>query len=246
MEKRKLAMSDVHGQYQSMVTLLEVANFNPEKDQLVLVGDLIDRGPHSVEVLKYAKQLQERYPENVFVVLGNHEIMMRQYVFGMKSNMWLRYGGQAVIQELKTAFQTTTERVQHLVWVANLPLYHQDEEHFYVHAGIDVNKPATEQHEMSTFTELNWMYSVPSKALKQAIGDRIMVHGHTPYSAVYRAGNNFISCDTGASVWENGKLSLVDLSNNLYYCNDLKSPEVRTLRIEELEIVDRIEKARGK
>ncbi|MCM3689712.1 metallophosphoesterase family protein [Neobacillus niacini] len=237
--KRKFAISDIHGQYKPMVTLLDAVKFNPKVDQLVLIGDLIDRGPDSVEVIKFVKKLQEQNPENIFVVLGNHEIMMRQYIFGGKSHTWLLYGGLKVIEEMKTHFNGITERNEHLVWLANLPLIHSDEEFFYVHAGIDLSRDITKQHEDCTFMDIADMYTVNKDALKIAIGNRLMIHGHTTYSCVYRAGN-FISCDTGASVLPEGKLSLINLTNQTYYCNNTYSTEVLTFPIHEMNIRERL------
>ncbi|MFP7296246.1 metallophosphoesterase [Neobacillus niacini] len=239
--KRKFVISDIHGQYNSFITLLDSANFNPKEDQLVLIGDLIDRGPNSVEVIKFVKKLQEQNPENIFVVLGNHEIMMRQYIFGGKSHIWLQYGGLKVIEEMKTHFNGISERNEHLVWLANLPLTHRDEEFVYVHAGIDLSRDITKQHEDCTFMELADMYTVNKEELIIAIGNSMVVHGHTPYSSVYRAGN-FISCDTGASVLPNGKLSLINLTNQTYFINDTKSTEVQKLPIQEIKMKDRLYK----
>jgi serine/threonine protein phosphatase 1 len=144
---------------------------------LVFVGDLIDRGPDSVRVIKFVKKLQEQNPENIFVILGNHEIMMRRYLFGGKSHMWLRFGGLEVIEEMKTRFEGIKERNDHLVWLANLPLTQCDEEYFYAHAGINLSWDITKQPEDSAFMEIDETYSINPDDLKKAIGNRIVVHG---------------------------------------------------------------------
>lgn len=72
---RKFAISDIHGSYYEMMRLLEAVKFNPNIDQLVIVGDMINRGPYSGEVLKEIKRLNEAY-EHVHVTIGNHEEMM--------------------------------------------------------------------------------------------------------------------------------------------------------------------------
>lgn len=50
--------------------------------------------------------------------------------------MWLRYGGLQVIEEMKTRFEGITERNDHLVWLANLPLTRNDEEYFMLTLGL--------------------------------------------------------------------------------------------------------------
>ena len=153
-------MSDIHGQYNAMRKLLESVDVNFEKDQLVVLGDLIDRGPHSVKVLKYLRQLKIKYPKNVFVIIGNHEVMMREYIFEGKSDRWLRFGGYQTIEDMKNTFESTEERNQHLVWLANLGYYCMDEEYLYVHAGFNPTFDLNDQSEDITFTEIDEMYNV--------------------------------------------------------------------------------------
>ena len=52
MSKRTLFVGDVHGCYMELKGLLEMANFKPDSEKLFLVGDLINRGPKPLEVLK--------------------------------------------------------------------------------------------------------------------------------------------------------------------------------------------------
>ena len=67
MSKRTLFVGDVHGCYTELKGLLEMANFKPDSERLFFVGDLINRGPKSLEVLKLDHRL------SASCVLGNHE-----------------------------------------------------------------------------------------------------------------------------------------------------------------------------
>lgn len=71
-------IGDVQGCYRELQLLLEKINFNPNKDTLGFVGDLINRGPHSLEVLRFIKQLP-----NAHVVLGNHDIFALILGYGL-------------------------------------------------------------------------------------------------------------------------------------------------------------------
>ena len=186
---------------------------------MVILGDLIDRGPHSAKVIKYLRKLKIKYPKNVFVIIGNHEVMMREYIFDRKKRQMASLWGYQTIEDMKNTFESTEERNQHLVWLANLGYYCMDEEYLYVHAGFNPTFDLNDQSEDITFTEMDEMYNVSVSQLKDVIGERLIVHGHTPYPVIYSVGN-FISCDTGASVFEEGKLSLVELNSRIYYlCN---------------------------
>jgi len=71
---RLIAVGDIHGHRGKLVDLIGKVQPGPD-DQLVFLGDYIDRGPDSKGVLDYLMKLQEQYPETVFI-RGNHEQMM--------------------------------------------------------------------------------------------------------------------------------------------------------------------------
>ena len=78
-------MSDIHGQYDRYVKMLEKISFN-ENDKLYVLGDAIDRGPDSLETLL---DIMER--DNVEMFLGNHEHMMLTFLDGSDRESWF-YG----------------------------------------------------------------------------------------------------------------------------------------------------------
>ena len=78
-------MSDIHGQYQRYIAMIEKIELKDE-DRLYILGDVIDRGPQSLEILF---DIMER--DNVFMFLGNHEHMMLTYLEGLDRESWF-YG----------------------------------------------------------------------------------------------------------------------------------------------------------
>ena len=74
---RYVFISDVHGQFDKMMIALDKANFNPETDTLVTLGDLFDRGDNSKEVLEYVMSLPNYIP-----IWGNHDYRLRQLILG--------------------------------------------------------------------------------------------------------------------------------------------------------------------
>lgn len=71
-------MSDIHGCFDEFMALLKKVNFNHESDQLYLVGDLINRGPKSLEVMQYLMA----HEDSIFPVLGNHDLSYLVYAQG--------------------------------------------------------------------------------------------------------------------------------------------------------------------
>ncbi len=71
--KRTLVISDIHGELTLFEELLQTAGYNPDQDQLILLGDYIDRGPDSKRVLEKVMELKDG---GAVVLKGNHEDMM--------------------------------------------------------------------------------------------------------------------------------------------------------------------------
>ena len=83
-------MSDLHGQLDAFNDLLEQTGFQPDKDQLFLLGDYVDWGPKSIELmLRIIKMMEQGQP--VRCLLGNHDLLMRHVISHLdtKSEGWL-------------------------------------------------------------------------------------------------------------------------------------------------------------
>ena len=68
-------MADIHGCYDEFQAMLKKIKFNPEKDELIIAGDIIDRGPKSYEMLRY----MESDPKGVTFLIGNHDYDFAHY-----------------------------------------------------------------------------------------------------------------------------------------------------------------------
>lgn len=226
---RKLFITDIHGCYNEMIALLEQANYQPGIDQLVVGGDMVDRGPHSAHVLRQLKSLQERYPETVIVLSGNHEDMMGMFLAG-HSNMWFSHGKEA-IDSFDKEFNDT-EFDEHLGWAISRPFIHQDDEYVYVHAGLIPALPLGEQPRQEClwmpYTQMGLRFSdFEAKHILECTGNRKVVYGHTPKNYIFDDGAR-ICCDLGAAVKPQGaKLALVDLTAGRYWYYDFDSQEIK-------------------
>jgi len=91
MTKRHFIVGDIHGRYQALQDLLASAEYDPETDIIYTVGDMIDRGPKSVEVFEFFQQ------PNTYSIRGNHEVMVTDPDW---HNVWLANGGIQTLASL--------------------------------------------------------------------------------------------------------------------------------------------------
>lgn len=119
------SIGDVQGCFNALTTLLKKINFNPAKDTLWFTGDLINRGPQSLEVLRFVKSLGKK----AIVVLGNHDLHLLAVANQLTANK-----KQDTLAEILTA----PDGKALCDWLRQQPLLHHDKKLGYtlVHAGL--------------------------------------------------------------------------------------------------------------
>ena len=117
------AIGDIQGCYRTLQLLLERIEFDPGKDRLWLVGDLVNRGPRSLEVLRWATNLGDR----VTAVLGNHDIHLIARAEGVR-----RRGARDTLDEVLRA----PDAASLIQWLVERPFFHQERDIVMVHGGL--------------------------------------------------------------------------------------------------------------
>ena len=117
------AVGDIQGCFASLQSLLEKCSFSPEFDRLWLVGDLVNRGPRSLETLRFVKGLGDR----AVTVLGNHDLslLMAAEGFGKRHR-------SDTIDDILAA----PDRDELLHWLRHQCLMHVRGDYAMVHAGL--------------------------------------------------------------------------------------------------------------
>lgn len=218
------AIGDIHGRDDLLGRLLGAI----EQDALahadlmpvlVLVGDYVDRGTSSREVLeRLIDGLPPRF-ERV-ALMGNHEAAMLEFLDGGEDGpAWLRYGGLETLQSygvpmprLPTARQDhdalrerALERIpaRHLAFLRGCALWHVEGDYLFVHAGI---RPGVAL-ERQAADDLLWIRG-EFLGSSSDFGGRVVVHGHTVCHRP-QVRTNRINVDTGA--YASGRLTAVAL-----------------------------------
>ncbi|NGZ09312.1 MAG: symmetrical bis(5'-nucleosyl)-tetraphosphatase [Nitrospira sp. LK70] len=117
------AIGDVQGCHDALQRLLDLIRFDPSCDRLWFVGDLVNRGPDSLGVLRYIRSLGP----SVRVVLGNHDVFLLAVSEGVAA---LR-PNDTIGDVLKA-----DDRLDLIDWLRHQPLHHHEGSFFMIHAGL--------------------------------------------------------------------------------------------------------------
>lgn len=117
------AIGDVQGCDEPLQRLLDLVRFDPSTDRLWFVGDLVNRGPDSLSVLRSIKNLGDR----AVVVLGNHDLFLLAVAEGIAA-----VRPEDTLQEILTA----PDREELLTWVRHQRLLYRRDPFILVHAGL--------------------------------------------------------------------------------------------------------------
>ena len=176
-------IGDIHGCLRPLRRLLRKADPQPE-DRLIFIGDYIDRGPESREVVDYLLDLS--FP--TIFLLGNHERMLLDFLEGEDEDVFLANGGQATLRSYGGDPDDIPQ--SHLGFFRGLRSMYETADYLFVHAGIRPMIPLAEQD----VRDLLWI----RQEFFQFRGrfPKPVVFGHTPLRQVLMADDR-IGIDTG-------------------------------------------------
>ena len=170
-----IAIGDIHGMFREVEKLLEhidrfiETKWGNDRFKLIFLGDYIDRGPYSKQVIKKLRSLES---ENFICLKGNHEEMMIKSVSGeTEKTRFLVSGGEATIQSYGGF---TQEFYSDLAWMTTLSTSYEDDKRFFVHAGIDPDAPLADQSDEAKLW-IRRKFIVDDRRF-----EKYVVHGHTP------------------------------------------------------------------
>ncbi len=118
-------VGDVHGCYLEFLELLKKVNYHKSSHRLILVGDIINRGPHSLKMLEWVKK------KNVEIVRGNHE---DAFLRSLKENYQIRPSFAKLKQEMGVKIKEWSN------WIETWPFYIEEKDFLVVHGGLIPNK----------------------------------------------------------------------------------------------------------
>jgi len=230
--ERLIAIGDVHGCFKTLRTLLEEQVKPVQTDTLIFLGDYIDRGPGSKQVIDYIMHLQEQGLRTI-LLRGNHEQTLLDALHYEKErkgwftssknnifNSWYeKFGGRETFQSYGISSIKDFPQ-NHEIWLSDLKFYHKTDHYFFVHAGFNFS----EADILSDTDSMLWIREFDYDASKA--GNRKIVHGHVPVTleflkeCIAHKNLGFIPLDTGCVYKEKpgmGYLSAFDLTNQALF-----------------------------
>lgn len=187
------AIGDIHGCAYELRALLNLLPLSPEST-VVFLGDYIDRGPHSRDVVDTILELQSYC--NVVTLMGNHESMFLDFLDdpgSERAGLFICNGGSATLASYADDCGNYDFPAEHLRFFRELRLSYEDEHHFFVHAGVP-DVPLSEIDERVHKKKMLWIRGAFLKS--EYPWSKVVVHGHTPVTQVDIRPNR-INVDTG-------------------------------------------------
>ncbi len=194
--------------------LMETIPLDHERDRLVFIGDYIDRGTQSREVVDYILNLKKRH-KKVTCLMGNHEEMLLNYLERPDENnrsMFFLNGGRATAKSYGYRGKGGDELInvprRHRSFFKSLLPIYETEQYIFVHAGLRPRVPLDEQSRKdllwirNDFIHSTWDFG------------KTVIFGHTHFSDPFFADNK-IGIDTGAVY--GGRLTCLELPSRRIY-----------------------------
>lgn len=212
---RRLFVGDVHGQYDSLMRLWDLISLD-SGDTIYFVGDLIDRGPQSAQVVDFVRA------NAAGCVRGNHEDLLLDAFAGGNINPlsmqeWLRSGGEMTLASYKDEIEALKRDIE---WMQTLPLYIDLGNIWLVHAGVNPTSLLSAQ----SSNEFCWIRDVFHNSRSPFFEDKHIIVGHTMTFTFPNVlpgqiieGMGWINIDTGAYDSRGGWLTALDWDNQMVY-----------------------------
>jgi len=214
-------IGDVHGCFFTLINLIEKIEEEFPAIEIYLVGDLIDRGKHSCEVMDFVEERKIKF------TLGNHEFMFLNYFrspSAFTKEAWFNNGAERTLK----SYENRLNRIEnHLSLVEKAPLFYNLDDCFISHAGISA--AYSDLLNQETLNDDSKLHQLLSKNIDEDFGilwcrgallniGKLQVVGHTRmYEPKYISETNALYIDTGAIGGNKLSAAIIDKNKIVKY-----------------------------
>lgn len=190
MSEQLFVIGDVHGEFDMFTSLIE--NFDNAEHQLVLIGDLLDRGLKSKECLLLGKELVEQ--DGAVYLRGNHEELFLNFLkdpVNRYENYLLNGGGETIesllhigavneysATEISLMIQSRYKKL--ILFLEDLPYFYEWKDYLFVHAGVNLK---LKDWRDTTKSDMIWIRKEFHEESNKT--NRKIIFGHTPSAYLY-------------------------------------------------------------
>ena len=213
----KYVMSDIHGNFNKYIEMLNLINFT-EEDELYILGDIFDRGSQPLDILEHIMK-----HKNIHLIKGNHEEMYVEcYEDGFRDVYnWFCNGGVRTFEQIINKGNFYMDSVYK--YISKLPYIKIIDKFILVHAGLYLPSNLNELtlHELLDFQdEDNCLWTRANIGKERSFKDYIIVSGHSSVQSIeedsnkiiHRDGHIYIDCGLQTSP-KNGRLFCLRLDD---------------------------------
>ena len=217
----KYVISDVHGMYDKFLAMLELIHFS-DKDELYILGDVMDRGPKPLEIIDYIIN-----HKNIHLIKGNHESMFTEYFEEGSLSLWYMNGGNATHSQIVQRDYLYEESLYK--YIKRLPYYMVVDNFILTHAGVffpEKYNDMTVEEFLSWQDEETSLWSRSNIHSTKSFKDYKIICGHTPVQSInnnyddvkiiHTPGHIYIDCGC-CFTKANGKLACLCLDDMKEY-----------------------------
>lgn len=207
-------ISDLHGEYNKFLDMLKLINFQ-DTDTMWILGDIIDRGEKSLEILEYVM-----CHKNIHLLKGNHEQMYIDSYLNNDTALWFYNGGSTTWKQLMTKELSYQDSMYN--YLSKLPLYHIHDNFILSHAGLyypeNYNNLSLRDF-LDIQEEDTLLWSRDNINNEKQFKDYISIVGHTPtpsitnipkQNIIHTKGTIYIDC---GATFKQGKLACLRLDD---------------------------------
>jgi serine/threonine protein phosphatase 1 len=168
----KYIIADIHGCHKELLQCIERSGFNPQEDTLISLGDLVDRGPASFQVVEYIKNLP-----NKICIRGNHDVWWYEFLKTGLHPCDFHHGARETYISYEAMEEEMQEKLQsHREFFGSQIDYYLDNDgNLFVHGGIN-------RHQLLDKQSDSVVYYWDRDMFMQALSAGILVNGNIPNS----------------------------------------------------------------
>jgi serine/threonine protein phosphatase 1 len=208
-------MTDIHGKKALFLKALQVIDLQPS-DELIILGDVIDRGEDSKGVLDALIHLKAQ-GRQITCLFGNHEQMLLDaFLSEQHLKLWLHNGGHATLNSFQAASIGEIPPM-YLNFVKGFRYYLERDQHLFVHAALNMKI----EDPFQDLQTIIWERKPENLLDREWLGNRKLVHGHTPVArstikASHQSDALLFNMDNGVYLKKEdyGALCILELENN--------------------------------